>query len=73
MYDTHLIHSAAARWLIEDRLDEAERLRQVHRAELQRKAWLRVKRAVELGLRDGLDQGELAHELSTRLGEGVRN
>ncbi|MEN6369300.1 MAG: hypothetical protein ABFD77_06330 [Thermotogota bacterium] len=73
MYDMHLIHSTAPRWLIEDRLQEAERLRQAHRAELQRKAWLRVKRAVELGLRDGLDQGELAHELSTRLGEGFWN
>ena len=73
MYDTHLIHSAAATRSIEERLDEADRLRRIHRAEVQRKAWIRVKRAVEFGLRDGLDQRELAHELSTRLGEGIRD
>ncbi|GEM_PF-1996670 len=73
MYDTHLIHGATATRSIEERLDEAERLRQIHRVEVQRKAWIRVKRAVELSLRDGLDQGELAHELSTKLGEEVRN
>jgi hypothetical protein len=73
MYDTHMIHGGTATRSIEERLDEVERLRQIHRVEVQRKAWIRVKRAVELSLRDGLDQGELAHELSTRLGEEVRN
>ncbi|MDD5264154.1 MAG: hypothetical protein PHU43_04865 [Candidatus Bipolaricaulis sp.] len=73
MYDTHMIYGRTATRSIEERLDEADRLRQIHRVEMQRKAWLRVKRAVELGLRDGLDQGELAHELSTRLSERVWN
>ena len=73
MYDTHLIHSTAAMRVIEDRLDEAERLRRIRRSQLQRKAWHRLRRAVELGLREGLDQGEVAHELSTRLGEGIWN
>ncbi|MDD5220098.1 MAG: hypothetical protein PHV11_06010 [Candidatus Bipolaricaulis sp.] len=72
MFDTYRIYSAAAR-VVEDRMAEAERLRQIHRTQQQRKAWNRLTRAMELGLRHGLDQGELAHELSTRLGEEVRD
>lgn len=73
MYDIHLVHSTAPCRMVEDRLKEAERLREIHRAEQQHKAWVRVRRAVELGLREGLDARELSHELVARLSHGARN
>jgi hypothetical protein len=72
MHDTYFLYSGAAR-VVEDRLVEAEKLRQVRRAHAQSKAWARLRRAVELGRREGLDGEELAHELFTSLGEKARN
>ena len=72
MHDTYFLYSGAAR-IVEDRLAEAEKLRRAHRAHVQSKAWARLRRAVELGRRQGLDGEELAHELFTSLGEKVRN
>jgi hypothetical protein len=62
-----------ARALTRDRLAAAERQRQIHRAHLQHKAWNRLRRAVACALREGLDRGEVAHELSTSLRDRIEN
>jgi hypothetical protein len=62
-----------AQALAAERLAAAERQRQLQRAHLHDKAWSRLRRAVALALREGLDRGEVAHEVSSALQDRFKN
>jgi len=72
MYDTFFLYTAAAQ-MVQDRVDDAERLRRIRQAHAQRKAWTRIWRAIDLARQEGLDKREVAHEFATRLGQQTWN
>jgi hypothetical protein len=72
MYDTHFLFDHAQA-IAEQRIADAEKERAFHRAHLRGRAEARLRKAVALCRRDGLDRGTVARELATLLHDRSEN
>lgn len=72
MYDTYFLFTTAQS-IAQERLAQAAKESRIHRAHLQSRAETRLRRAVTLARRDGLDRSAVARELGTLLSDRTQN
>ncbi len=72
MYDTYFLFTAAQS-IAEERLAQAEKVSQAHRAHLRSRAQTQLHRAIRLAQRNGLDESTVARELKTLLSDRTQN
>lgn len=72
MYDAYSL-CETAQALVAERLAEAERRRETHRAHIRTRAEARLHRAVTVARRAGLDDDTVARELADLTSDRTRN
>jgi hypothetical protein len=72
MYEMRFLYDHAQAFA-EERIASAERERALHRAHVRDRAASRLRKAVALCRRDGLDRGTVARELATLLRDRSEN